>query len=420
MHNNVHIFGIRHHGPGSARSVRQALEKLRPDVILVEGPPEAEAVLPLLAHAQMQPPVALLLYVPDQPDQAVYYPFAVFSPEWQAIHYGLTQGIPVRFMDLPQAHQLGKTEQESQAAPPVRTDPLGALAEAAGYSDGERWWEHLVEQRRDSEDLFAAILEAMTVVRTEVPQPEDAREAQREAYMRQTIRAAQREGKERIAVVCGAWHGPALAQMPNAKEDAKVLEGLPKAKVSATWVPWTYGRLSYNSGYGAGIESPGWYHHLWDHPDDVSVHWMARVAHLFREQDLDASPAHVIEGVRLADTLAAMRGRPLPGLPELNEATQSIFCFGSDLPMRLIWDKLIVSDTLGAVPDETPMVPLQQDLVREQKRLRLAPEAAQRDLDLDLRKPNDLDRSYLLHRLDLLGIPWGQSQRGGRRQGNVP
>src|SRR5262245_44669350 len=100
------LFGIRHHGPGSARSLRRALEALRPDVLLVEGPPDAAEVLPLLAHPAMQPPVALLLYVPETPRRAVYYPFALFSPEWQAIHYALSHDIPVRFMDLPQAHQL--------------------------------------------------------------------------------------------------------------------------------------------------------------------------------------------------------------------------------------------------------------------------------------------------------------------------
>ena len=27
----------------------------------------------------------------------------------------------------------------------------------------------------------------------------------------------------------------------------------------ATWIPWTYDRLSMWSGYGAGVHSPGWY-----------------------------------------------------------------------------------------------------------------------------------------------------------------
>ena len=141
---------------------------------------------------------------------------------------------------------------------------MGLLAEEAGYSDGERWWEHMVETRGDSGDLFTAILEAMTAVREEMPASGNPIEAKREAYMRKTIRAAEKEGFERIAVVCGAWHAPALSQMPAVKEDTALLKGLPKKKVQATWIPWTYGRLSYSSGYGAGIESPGWYHHLWN------------------------------------------------------------------------------------------------------------------------------------------------------------
>jgi hypothetical protein len=428
---SLSIFGIRHHGPGSARSLRHALETLRPDCLLVEGPPDAEDALPLLRHSQMKPPVALLIYPPDQPQRAVFYPFAVFSPEWQALDYGLSRKIAVRFMDLPQSHRLATADdtesQISDRESQIHDDPIGRLAAAAGYSDGERWWEHMVEHRRDGADLFAAIQEAMAALReSALPADrcagaalESQRESQREAWMRQTIRAAVKEGFERIAVVCGAWHAPALTidggNTPSAKDDAELLKGLPKVKTQATWTPWTYGRLSYRSGYGAGVESPGWYHHLWTSRDAVPIRWMARVARLMREEDLDVSSAHVIEAVRLAETLAALRDRPLPGLSELNEATQSIFCFGDDLPLRLIHEKLIVGETLGSVPEETPLAPLQQDLAREQKRLRLPAEALERAIDLDLRKPNDLDRSRLMHRLSLLGVRWGErGQAGGK------
>jgi hypothetical protein len=405
--------------------LRAALEETRPDCILVEGPPDAAGVLPLLAHPDMRPPVALLVYVPEEPRRSALYPFAVFSPEWQAIHYALTHNIPVRFMDLPQAHQLALQPQESPTPntqhPIPNTDPLGALAEAAGYSDGEIWWEYLVEQRREHHGLFQAILEAMTEMRATGERPEDEETLLREAYMRQTVRAARAEGFTNIAVVCGAWHGPALAEMPPAKADAERLKGLPKLKVAATWVPWTYGRLTSWSGYGAGINSPGWYHHLWESGTQqltatrMAIAWLTKVAHFLREEDLDISPAHVIEAARLAETLAALRVRPLPGLPELNEAVQAIYCFGSDAPMRLIGEKLIVSERLGEVPAETPMVPLQSDLQREQKRLRLPPEAAQKQLDLDQRNDTDLGRSRLLHRLNLLGIPWGvQEQVSGK------
>jgi len=177
-------------------------------------------------------------------------------------------------------------------------------------------------------------------------------------------------------------------------------------------VPWTHGRLSYHSGYGAGIESPGWYEHLWSAGDQAAIRWMTRVARLLREEDLDASSAHVIESIRLAEALAALRDRPVPGLAELNEATQSILLFGDATPMALIHNKLIVGEVMGEVPDETPMVPLQKDLVREQRRLRMSPEALQKTLDLDLRNATDLERSYLLHRLNLLHLPWGQGARG--------
>src|SRR5947207_2861765 len=104
----IHVFGIRHHGPGCARSLRAALEELQPDIVLVEGPPDAQEVLPLLTHEQMHPPVALIIYASEDPKRAVYYPFTHFSPEWQALRYALEREIPARFMDLPQAIQLAK------------------------------------------------------------------------------------------------------------------------------------------------------------------------------------------------------------------------------------------------------------------------------------------------------------------------
>src|SRR5215469_16799664 len=102
----VTLYGVRHHGPGSARSVRAALAEQQPDIVLIEGPPEADGLVPLAADPRLRPPVALLGYVPGQTRQAAFWPFAVFSPEWQAIRYALAAGVPVRFCDLPAAHQL--------------------------------------------------------------------------------------------------------------------------------------------------------------------------------------------------------------------------------------------------------------------------------------------------------------------------
>ncbi|MCX4669349.1 DUF5682 family protein [Streptomyces sp. NBC_01381] len=411
------LLGVRHHGPGSARAVRAALQEAAPRVVLIEGPPEADALVPLAADEGMRPPVALLAHVVDEPGRSAFWPLAEFSPEWVAIRWAAGAGVPVRFMDLPAAHSLAREESAADSdagaeVDAVRIDPLSVLAETAGYDDPERWWEDVVEHRGTGGDVFApfeALGEAMGVLREEYGSGGHDRDLVREAHMRIQLRAAQREfGGDRVAVVCGAWHVPALRQKVTLAADRALLKGLPKVKVDMTWVPWTHRRLARASGYGAGIASPGWYGHLFSVPDRPVERWLTKVARLLRDEDRIVSSAHVIEAVRLADTLAVMRGRPLPGLTETTDAVRSVLCEGSDVPLSLVHDKLVVGDVLGEVPESAPAVPLQRDLTRLQRKLRLKPEALERELELDLRKETDAARSRLLHRLRLLGIGWGE------------
>ncbi len=91
------MLGIRHHGPGSARAVLAELERVRPDAVLVEGPADADPLLPWVTHAGMQPPVALLAHVVGDADRSSFWPFAVFSPEWQAITWAVERDVTVRF-----------------------------------------------------------------------------------------------------------------------------------------------------------------------------------------------------------------------------------------------------------------------------------------------------------------------------------
>ncbi|MFF4837682.1 DUF5682 family protein [Streptomyces sp. NPDC001315] len=429
------LLGVRHHGPGSARAVRAALEAARPGVVLIEGPPEADALIPLAADEDMRPPVALLAHAVDEPGRSAFWPLAEFSPEWVAIRWALEHGVPARFIDLPATHTLawgraaggsgaeeGETEENTPGAD-IRIDPIGVLAQVAGYDDPERWWEDVVEHRGAGEadvverrgageaDVlapFLALEEAMGALREAYGSGGHDRDPLREAYMRLQVRAAQREFGCDVAVVCGAWHVPALRQRTTAAADRALLKGLSKVRTDMTWVPWTHRRLSRDSGYGAGIDSPGWYGHLFGAPDRPVERWMTKIAGLLRAEDRLVSSAHVIEAVRLAGTLAAMRGRPLPGLSETTDAVRAVMCEGSDVPLALVHDRLVVGDVLGEVPRAAPAVPLQRDLDRSQRRLRLKPDALERELELDLRKETDAGRSRLLHRLRLLRVDWGE------------
>lgn len=423
----MHILGIRHHGPGSSRHVLQALETLQPDIILVEGPPEGEAILKWVSEKDMKPPVAMLAYVPDNPQQAVFYPFAAYSPEWNAIKYAQNKNIPIRFMDMPLVNKFGlENKNIEQSADEnneskkeievinnlikIKGRPISYLAEIAGYDDAEEWWEQQFELAHQPLEVFDAIANSMTALREQLEKNTEPEEKIREAYMRRAIRTAQREMYSTIAVICGAWHVPALQTMPSQKDDDSILKNLPKAKVETTWIPWTNDRLSVESGYGAGINSPGWYAHCWNKIDTNGIEWLTHTARVFRNHKIEISSAHIIEAVRLANALAQLRNFSKPGLKEMNEATQTVMCMGDDILMQIVWKDLIVGNEMGAIPEGTPQVPLVYNFEKITKTLRLKLSAEDKLIALDLREENDLQKSILLHRLNTMNIPWGEIQ----------
>ncbi len=434
----MQIYGIRHHGPGSAQTLLRGLREQQPDCVLIEGSPDANNLIRDVANNALIPPVAMLLYNPKNLQQAAYYPFVEYSPEWVAMQFAVTNGIRVEFMDLPQSLQFGdaptlfaddllETENEGKNetdaahdAALIRRDPLQYLANLAGYTDGERWWETVFEHGENPLTAFENVIVLMRELRERLTDPEPLREQQREAFMRQTIRAAQKEGCKNIAVVCGAWHASALqtmAQIPQ-KNDVALLKSLKKTKVEATWVAWTYGRIASSSGYGAGVSSPHWYSILYEYKADAVVQFMTEAAYLLRKEDLDASPANVIEAVRLAKTLASLRGLPVAGINELSESAVTALANGSAECLQLIEKQLIIGDKLGEVPANLATLPFQQDLEASIKKLKMERSPKRQAINahlkdakkhkyIDIRDKNNLQKSQLLWRLLLLNIPWG-------------
>ena len=424
MAGDISLFGIRHHGPGSARRLVEALDALKPAAVLIEGPADASDLLPMLADPDMVTPVALLTYAEDNPANASFFPFADYSPEYQAACWAVRHGATLRFIDLPASDRLGADAGDIAAEraarsedDPVSRDPIGALATAAGYDEGESWWSDVIEENPATGPVFVAVADAMTALRAE-EKPLSAREAAREAHMRIEIAKAAKEYDGAVAVVCGAWHVPALAERRGLAADRELLKGRPKAKIKATWAPWTAPRLSRASGYGAGVVAPGWCAHLWETRDgDRAALWLAKVTRALRDRGHFVSTASVIEAQRLGTALAALRDRPSPGFEELREAAIACLCNGE----RAVWNdvaaELLIGAGVGSIPSATPLAPLLEDLQRQQKATRLKPEALERALTLDLRSESGLMRSTLLHRLNALDVPWGRLTDAGRSRG---
>lgn len=427
----------------------RALDALDPEEVLIEGPVEGDALIRWAP--QLQPPVAILVYADDEPARAVFYPFAAWSPEWQALLWATRRGRTVRFVDRPVAARLrAQLDAEKAAAEaaeeaarrlaagdpppdvdltavdePVDTaddaprDPLSRLAALDGGEDGEAWWNRLVEEGGE-EDLFALVEAAMAEVRA-ADGPRDDDDA-REACMRAEIAAALARTTGPVAAVVGAWHAPALRGGPRPGDKEHLKAAKKGIKVQATWVPWTDARLTMRSGYGAGIVSPGWYRTLWEARGlrsgrALAIRWQGRVARALRAHDRPAPTSGVIDAVRLTEALTALRGRARPGLDELRDASLATLCAGDEVPWALVARELLDGTAIGAVPEEVPSTPLAADLARQQKKLKLPPEAVARELAIDLRSDNGGARSRLLHRLVLLDVGWGKLVGAGTSRG---
>jgi len=112
--------------------VTAELDHVKPAIVLIEGPSDADPLLGLAAAPGMAPPVALLGYAPDEPRVSAFWPFAVFSPEWQALLWAHRNGVPVRFCDLPTGAVLARDSGEDEVPGAAGDEAAGATGEQPG------------------------------------------------------------------------------------------------------------------------------------------------------------------------------------------------------------------------------------------------------------------------------------------------
>ena len=420
----VEVLGIRHHGVGSAINTLKRLDEFKPDFIIIEGPQELMQSLQQVELSALTPPVAILAYSEKNLQDSHFYPFAKFSPEWQAIEYAQRNSINFTTADTPLKHYfaLQEEEQKKQEIPPlsVHHNPLEEIAKLDGISSSEVWWNERFEEQpyEDTESYFKAIMEVMKALRETYINEDYVRNEQREAFMREAIRKAKIDGYKKVLFICGAWHAPALLQYKEKKKDDKALiTKLPKTKVSSSWIPWSNQRLSWHSGYGAGIESPGWYEHLWKYREESAKRWLSYSAKVFRKNKIDISTAHIIEAYNLADALSLMRFKTNIGIHELDEAIISVMCMGDAILLNYIRKELTIGNKIGKVPADLSTLPLQIDFETKIKKYRFSKSEEEKAYTLDLRTDRGLQKSLFLYQLSILSVPWG-SLKAVRSKGN--
>lgn len=447
-------YGVRHLSPGGAWQLRGLLDERRPRLVLVEGPSDFDVLIKEIAGREVKPPIAVMAFTKESPIRTVLYPFAVYSPEYQAVLWAGENGAECRFMDLPSGVFLGiqacrdekqereGTEKAGAEQPEAETGqsrPAGSsglsservyslLDQSSGEDGHETFWEHVMEHSLSPGSYeagaaaFGKQLRELTAGRDR-DWPETL---VREAYMRRQIAAAQAEGfkPEEIMVVTGAYHVGGLARDAAPMTDRE-LKNLPFQECNVTLLPYSYYRLSSRSGYGAGNQAPSYYEMLWQAhcrgDRDMAVYpYLSGIAAWQREHGFLVSSAETIEAVRLARSLAALHGYETPSLRDLRDAAVTAMGHGSLSEIALAAAAMEIGSVVGSLPQGVSRTSLQDDFYRNLQELKL--EKYKSDiastLELDLRENlkvkteraafRDLYRSFFLHRLRVLGAGFGK------------
>ncbi len=424
------FFGVRHLSPAAAFQLRKALDQAEPELVLVEGPSDLNSQMEWLCHPGTRFPAAILAYTRQPPVRTVLWPFAVYSPEIQAILWANEHGVECRFMDLPSSVFLALRpwpapvrEEDGEAEEAPTTESVYQLLETVTGEDHDTFWERNFEQLGDGEDFRTVNGTFGRQLRAAAGESgrDQAETVVREAYMKRVIAQAAASGisPEKIFCVCGSFHVAGLEE--NAPMTDEEERSLPRADSRATLMPYSYYRLSSRSGYGAGNRAPAYFELLWDALNGGGIRetaylYLTRLAAAHRKAGNLVSSAEVIEAARLADTLAALRGSRYPTLSDLRDASVATMGHGSFSELALAAADTEIGRTIGFLPEGVARTSVQEDFYRQLKELRLERfrTAEGQRLDLDLREKlnvkseaaalGDLRRSFFLHRLRVLGV----------------
>lgn len=419
------IFGVRHLSPAGAFHLRRRLDEQRPRLVLVEGPSDLNDQMDYITHRDTAPPIAIMAYTQKAPVRSILYPFAEYSPEYQAIVWAKDHGAACRFMDLPSDVFLALGNVRAQTENGF--DPYAALDVQAGEDGHETFWERTLEHTtapdayRQGAARFGKELRELTAGR----ENDWAEILVREAYMRRQIADAIQEGyaPEEIVAVTGSYHVEGLRAGEPMTD--KEIASLPREPASHTLMPYSYYRLSTRSGYGAGNKAPAYFSLVWEGLNRGDPWWHARayLSRLGRFQRKDGNPvssASVIEAVRLAGELARLRDSAAPALRDLRDAAVTCLGEGSFSAVSRGVADTEIGTAIGSLPDGVSRTSIQEDFYRQLKEWKLEPYRGltAQELGLDLRENRmvkskksaflDLERSFFLHRLRVLSVSFAK------------
>ncbi|MFP3154340.1 DUF5682 family protein [Lachnospiraceae bacterium ZAX-1] len=446
----VNFFGVRHLSPAASYHLIKYLDKINPKCVLIEAPTDASSLVQYIADSRVTPPIAILAYTAQLPVSTVLYPLADYSPEYQAVLWGIAHSVHVEFIDIPTDASISlndyKNYKEDKERQSGKEDVSGknddyeyaynlyqSVATISGEDNYDSYWERNFEHNLMEDAYNRAITLQSAEMRSLLET--DASDLVRESFMARKIADAivdKGYAPADIVVITGAYHAMRLKTQTQPMTDEE-MKNLPRRESKLTLMPYSFYRLSNRFGYGAGNAAPEYYELMWHcmkrgQLDQLPMEYITKLGRYIRETGGYCSTANVIEAVRLSFALTYLKGGSLPTLDDLHDAC--IACIGHGNQDELL-TAIAMSDigvAFGSLPEGLSQTPIQDDMNRELKRLKLEKykSTISQQLDLDLRENIkvktveaaflDLHRSTFLHRLAFLEISFAKQEKSSQEK----
>ncbi len=383
------LLPVRHHSPACSFHVRKVIEAYRPSVVLIEGPENANELIPIMVHQDTQAPFAVYYSYYDKAGQLseekehykCYYPFLDYSPELSALKAADELGLSASFMDLSYGNILAASKEgaglrKKEEKNTYNDDHLLSrnafvkrLCEKANLRSFDEFWEKYFEIGgiyKDSDVWFSDLLLYCRQVRENTPEDviRDEGSLAREAHMADVIlqtAAGNFSGTElssgvkeklseirksadtplRILAVTGGFHTPALSVLLQEVSESRQTDRKTRKKIKSQdqnvyLMPYSMEATDALNGYASGMPYPAFYQKVWERfseePDNcyrlTVLDFLVRCGKEVRKKEGNLSTYDEICAVQMADGLSSLRGKIQPGAYELFDAVLSSYVKG--------------------------------------------------------------------------------------------
>lgn len=457
----IQFVPIRHHSPACAIHVRKMITDYKPDVILVEGPSDANHLISVIQNKEIKTPVAIIDYFKDDKNQYELngvitpaeevpfkfystYPFIEFSPEFQAIVNGGDLEIPVYFIDIGLDKKLtdlkdrikdkNNPERDKIISKQLWSDYhftnnnyITSLVKNSSCRDFNEFWFNFFEidsVRLTAEEFFTKLFTFGTITRKLTPDEILSADGTllREDFMLNQI-IDYKGNYKKILVITGAFHTLPLLIYDYSKKTKKPKSIKESSTVMVT--PYSYYELSEISGYQSGINYPNFCHQVFKEMSKGNSTPFAPIVNnilsLTTKTNFSTyyaiSTADIISAYHLAFNLASLRGREDLSPYDMFDAIQSSFIkeeLTAEIHPVLKQVELFLTGTaVGYVPSDIIQLPVERDFYEQLRKLKLPQESEEKTVKCEIYN-RDLHRtkSRFLWQTVLLGIPYAVLKTG--------